>query len=91
MYRINEGGLAYPYESKNHYESLFSNSLRNYDKLGSSITNLKDYFTAAQRCKTPKEVSQQKQLKMSQRNLILRLTTSKDKERCRGYRNTLFY
>ena len=44
----------------------------------SSITNLKDYFSAAQICKTPKEVSQQKQLKMSQRNLILRLTTRKD-------------
>lgn len=86
---MNEGGLSFPYYSNNHHEAFFSSSLRNYGKIGRSITNIRDFFQEAQRCKTAKEVSQQKDLVTRQRDLVFRLTTPKKKERCKSYRKGL--
>lgn len=86
---MNEGGLSYPYESKNYYEALFSNSLRSYHKSSSSIGQQRDFFGEAQRCKTAKEVVQHRVLKVSQRDLISRLTSPRNKGKCPGYRAVL--
>jgi len=82
---VNEGGLSYPYDSKNSSEALFSGSLRNYHKIP-SYGSMQDFFQVAQRCKTTKEIIQDKILRNSQKDLIFRLTNSRNREKCKSYR-----